>query len=404
MAQRLSKRQGFTLVELLVVIAIIAILVALLLPAVNAAREAARRNSCINNSRQWGLAILNHESTTRKYPLATDSYIENLQTRVKSWASYRDAVVTGTPQRAIPGVPGPTTSPYVVPSAGAAPAGYSWAVRCLAYAEEQALAQQVTRLKYLPGTAFNTNVQNTPMLGTAVAGSTTAPSHVSSATVASLICPSYAGSEEVGYTPTLPANSEKSTVGNYVAMVGTHAIANGVVENGALVSGSQNQGRSTGINDLRDGTSKTVVLSESKEEVFGSWYDGQCSWVIALPRLPIVTLNATTPLDGEGYPVFTAPSANPATALNYGPKANALPADTQRFWNSSSSGIASGAPAYGTGSITYRDWGPSSEHSGGVIVHTFADNHVVPITDSTDAKVYYTVVTRAGNESGKGIE
>jgi prepilin-type N-terminal cleavage/methylation domain-containing protein/prepilin-type processing-associated H-X9-DG protein len=63
-----SKRRAFTLVELLVVIAIIGVLVALLLPAVQAAREAARRSQCMNNLRQMTVAVLNYEEAKKVLP------------------------------------------------------------------------------------------------------------------------------------------------------------------------------------------------------------------------------------------------------------------------------------------------------------------------------------------------
>lgn len=66
-----NRKRGFTLIELLVVIAIIAILIALLLPAVQQAREAARRTTCRNNLKQFGLAIHNYHDVYRRFPGGT---------------------------------------------------------------------------------------------------------------------------------------------------------------------------------------------------------------------------------------------------------------------------------------------------------------------------------------------
>src|SRR5690242_14988078 len=87
-----ARHVGFTLIELLVVIAIIAILIALLLPAVQQAREAARRTQCKNNLKQLGLAMHNYLDVARQFPMGYGAQFTGTAATVQdgnwAWGSF----------------------------------------------------------------------------------------------------------------------------------------------------------------------------------------------------------------------------------------------------------------------------------------------------------------------------
>lgn len=227
-----GNRVGFTLVELLVVIAIIGILIALLLPAVQAAREAARRSQCVNNLKQLTLAVNNFHDARKQLPCAQFQPIFQ--------------IVEGANQNFIPSMPSGTNNGFTTNSFR-----WSFLVTLLPYVEQQQLYDAFMNLevKSLGGTTMrNGNPWAVP------SPAWTLPTPFIQTRIPTYICPSDAQATYVENNSLAP-NSYHGNRGDFW-LDNQWWQCRGVFGMG---------GRTTlDIASIKDGTSNTAAISECK--------------------------------------------------------------------------------------------------------------------------------------------
>jgi prepilin-type N-terminal cleavage/methylation domain-containing protein len=446
--ERKRKARGFTLVELLVVIAIIGVLVALLLPAVQAAREAARRNSCLNNIKQLCLGLLEHEDARKAFPLA-------------STAPFLPA-----PNQAPKKITDPNNRIGTNQQDGD---GWSWCVQILPYIEQASLYNRFrdavpTGVTPAQAGKFLAGPIN-PIVNLGGPGATVAKDMAIAQQLDAFKCASFPGADESKQN-FIATPATKAAVGNYVAVASTH-----FNEDGAGSGAGQNDGKDNGSASIaaslydsiagagknkqlagngaipfwnrtvpvatagsdytkvkgathaalsRDGTSNTILIAESREEDWTSWVSGFASYVVAAdpqgPKDPgIQKLNTQGKLPaipGQPFTLQWAPGKAGQTALNIGSnvrRAGGTAQNGSTFDAKNGQENISGAGAkkayyyqtpwtHANPANISRIYGPSSAHSGDIVLHGYGDGRARGISVSIDRNAYLHQVTRSGGE------
>jgi prepilin-type N-terminal cleavage/methylation domain-containing protein len=410
MATRCRGR-GFTLVELLVVIAIIAILMILLLPALNMVREASKRTACGAKLNQLALACMSYEQQNGAFPRTSDGGGSNGS---KAGTTYKAKIGEGQ---------GNQTKPETT-------AGYSWLVKLLSGLELKSLDQKIIQKSQKYQYAAFDLQQMTDDLPKEDNPSTTYKRHFALTPIPAFICPSYGGVTEseaqeydkfkVDTNMSGKSTDQKVQITNYVPLSASHIECMGdpvnfrtdttkaEKPNGAMTP----EGVKLKQINNGDGVTNTILLTETKESDYASWYDGTTAFVVAArPKNP----GALVPYDqsvtrqqtqggATGGSYWTAGQLG-QSALMIGPPTDHSD-DGQMYLESSTyqtlntSGIQGPVSPDASGKKGWK-WGPSSDHAAAVM-HVFCDRSVRTLKPDVDKDVYMHLVTIKGGENDSG--
>jgi len=360
-----SRNRGFTLVELLVVIAIIGVLIALLLPAIQQAREAARRATCVNNLKQIGLAFHTFHDARKKFPPAA----------TRDSTSYQVG-------------------------------GWSFLIRLLPNMEYASIYDTLDIKGDNPFTAVDTTKQQAGLTAaTTLIGEFTCPSNSGDKTVTiSGSAWALTNYKVMGATTKTGLNyCTQSTFGTKPSSVGSLPLLS--QPDGAVYPGSTTSLGSFG----RDGSSHTILATETIDTTSSRWTVGSD---VTLAGLPVSGDGGTAPSGAAvsfmtytegGYSAPTGftgvfddegKSKVTTTFMTYLDPSFVSQAGTYYYGTDTTTPSITSSPS---ATLSSPKWGPSASHPS-VVNHLFADGAVRSISKDVDVATYMFLITRDGGD------